>query len=124
MPQTLSYDLILLLDAAAEDETRTKILADVEKLLADSGASIASKHEWGTRRTAYEIRHKGAAEYHVLQFDGTAEVPEKLSRVLRITDGVTRHRVIRLEPDAPKPGELPETPAAAAEPESAPVERL
>jgi small subunit ribosomal protein S6 len=124
MPQTLSYDLVLLLDAAAEEDARTKILGDVERLISDNGATIADRHQWGTRRTAYEIRHKQQAEYHLLQFDGSPEVPAAIDRVLRITDGVTRHRIIRLEPDAPKPGELPHTPEAAAEPESAPVERL
>lgn len=120
MSQTLSYDLVLLLDASAEAEQRQKILGDVEKLLADNGATIASSHEWGTRRTAYEIRHRAQAEYHLLQFEGPAKVPAELDRVLKITDGVTRHRVIRVAPNAPAPGELRET--SAPEAESAPVE--
>lgn len=120
MSQTLSYDLILLLDAAAEEATRQKILADTEQLLTGNGATIASKHGWGTRKTAYEIGKKTDAEYHLLTFEGPATVPAELDRVLSITDGVARHRVIKLEKDAPKPGELRQD--APAEAESAPAE--
>jgi small subunit ribosomal protein S6 len=124
MSQTLTYDLVLLLDAAAEEEQRKKILADVKQLLAANGATIAQAHEWGTRRTAFEIEHKTAAEYHLLQFEGGPKVPAELDRVLSITDGISRHRVIRTAKRAPAPADLSQAPAPEAEaPEPAP-ERL
>ena len=83
-------------------------------------------HDWGTRRMAYEIEHKSQAEFHLLQFDGAPEVPAAIDRVLRITDGVTRHRVVRVAPRAPAPGELRDAPAPEAAVESVPAapERL
>lgn len=128
MPKTPpTYDLVLLLDTAAEETQRQKILADVEKILAGKDATVVSKHEWGTRKTAFEIRHKGDAEYHLLQFQGGPDVPAELDRVLRITDGVVRFRVVKLAPGTPAPPDLREatTEAAAAEAEPEPVvERL
>ena len=129
MPKTPpTYDLVLLLDTAVEEELRQKILADAEKILATNGATVLGKHEWGTRKTAFEIRHKGDAEYHLLQFQGGPEVPAALDRVLRITDGVVRFRLVKLAPGTPDPPDLREaqTPSEApAEQESEPVvERL
>ena len=127
MPKTPpTYDLVLLLDTTVEEAQRQKILADAEKILATNGATVLGKHEWGTRKTAFEIRHKGDAEYHLLQFQGSPEVPAALERTLRITDGVVRFRVVKLAPGTPGPPDLRETPSEApVEQESEPVvERL
>ena len=94
--QNPTYDLMLLLDTAAEEEQRTKVLAEAERILESNSATIVSKHDWGVRRTAFEIRHKNDAEYHLLQFQGGPEVPAALDRYLRIADGVVRFRVIKL----------------------------
>ena len=125
--QNPTYDLMLLLDTAASEEQRAKVLEESERLLETNGATIVSKHDWGTRRTAFEIRHKNDAEYHLLQFTGGPDVPAAIGRYLRITDGVVRFRVIKLRAGLPP---VPDLSAAAApaevapEAESAPVERL
>ena len=97
-----TYDLVLLLDTSAADEQRAKIVADAEAMITRTG-ELVSKHEWGTRPMAYEIRHKGEAEYHLLQFHGNAELLADLHRTLRITDGITRFRIIKLAPGTPDP---------------------
>ena len=117
-----TYDLVLLLNTSAPDDQRSKILSDVETMITRAG-EIVSKHDWGVRATAYEIRHKADAEYHLLQFHGPATLLEDLQRTLRIADGVTRFRLIKLAPGTPPPPdgrperaptETPaETPAAA-----------
>ena len=114
-----TYDLVVLLDPAAEDEQKQKILTDVEAMIS-SGGEIVSNHDWGTRPLAFEIRHKGEAEYHLLQFHGSPELLANLQRTLRITDGVLRFRVIKLAPGTPAPPEQrPDRSAAeAGEPES------
>ncbi|WP_205696277.1 30S ribosomal protein S6 [Conexibacter sp. SYSU D00693] len=119
MPKTPpTYDLVLLLDTAAEEGQRQKIRSEVERILSSNGATVVGTHEWGTRKTAYEIRHKGDAEYHLLQFQGSPEVPGALDRYLRITDGVVRFRVVKLAPGTPAPPDLTEA-AVPSEDESA-----
>ncbi|MGB2710142.1 MAG: 30S ribosomal protein S6 [Conexibacter sp.] len=104
------YDLMLLLSTSADDERRAKILADVEQMIADGKGTIEVKQAWGTRALAYEIDHTGDAEYHLLQFSGPPSLVEALSYNLKITDGVVRHRIIKVTPGTPPPPE----PAAAA----------
>lgn len=117
-----TYDLTLLLDAETDGDTRERILADVETMIAEGG-TIVSVHDWGRRAMAYEIKHKTDAEYHLIQFHAAGrELLERLDRTLRITDGVTRYRIIRLKPGTPGPPEVAPQPATAA-PAEAPVER-
>jgi small subunit ribosomal protein S6 len=97
----LLYDLVLMLDSAAPDEQRQKVRTSVESIIGPIG--IVNTQEWGVRQTAYEIRHKTDAEYHLLQFHGGREVLESLQRTLRIADGVIRFRIIKLKPGTPAP---------------------
>jgi small subunit ribosomal protein S6 len=107
---------MLLLDTSVEDERRAKILADVEQTIADAGGSVELKQAWGMRRLAYEIDHKGDAEYDLLQFTGPAALVETLSYNLKIADGVVRHRIIKVLPGTPPaPEPAAAEPAVAAE---------
>jgi small subunit ribosomal protein S6 len=107
-----TYDLMLLLDTAAADEQRAKILSDVETMISNGG-TIVGKHDWGVRPTAFEIRKKTDAQYELIQFHGSAELLATLQRTLRITDGVLRFRIIKLDPGTPPPPR-PERPTAEA----------
>jgi small subunit ribosomal protein S6 len=101
------YDLMVLLDTAAPDDQRAKILSDIETMIS-GGGEVVGTHDWGARTMAYEIRHKADAEYHLLQFHGSAELLATLQRTLRIMDGVVRFRIIKLEPGTPPPPPRPE----------------
>jgi small subunit ribosomal protein S6 len=110
------YDLMLLLGTSAEEDRRAKILADVKQWIADGGGQIELEQEWGSRNLAYEIRHVGDAEYRLLQFSGPPNLVETLSYNLKITDGVLRHRIIKVTPGTPPPPEPSAPVEAAAEP--------
>jgi small subunit ribosomal protein S6 len=124
------YDLTLMLDTAAPDDRREKILGDVESAISAQG-SIEGRHDWGPRNLVYEINHKTDADYHLFQFTGTPDLLEQLKRSLRVTDGVMRFRIIKLKPGTPAPPSLRAEPPAAppiassdapAEAPAAPVE--
>lgn len=106
------YDLMLLVDADAPSERRAEILREVEAFIERAG-SIEGRHEWGVRALAYEIRHRKDAEYHLLQFSAPPEAIDRLRGMLRVADGVLRHRVIRVRPGTPPP------PTVRAEPRPA-----
>lgn len=96
-----TYDLILLLDAQAEEPVRAKIVADAREAIAAQG-ELLRHDEWGDRALAFPIDHKGDAEYHLLQFHAsTPELLRGLDRTLRITDGVIRFRIVKLKPGTP-----------------------
>jgi len=92
-PATI-YDLVLMLDLAAEDDVRAKIVADARAAIGAEGTLIGEQ-PWGVRTLAYPIAHRTQAEYHLLQFSGPPSLIAGLEHTLRITDGVVRHRVIK-----------------------------
>ena len=119
-----TYDLTLMLDTSAPDDQRERVLADVERMIG-AGGTITNRQDWGVRQTAYEIRHKADAEYHLIQFEAGRDVLETLHRTLRIADGVVRFRVIKLAPGTPaapetrpepRPTGVTDTPGAAEAP--------
>ena len=118
--EAIIYDLNILLDSELPEETRERILADVEAMVAETG-TIVSAHDWGRRTMAYEIRHKTDAEYHLIQFHATRELLASLDHTLRITDGVQRFRIIKLAPGVGSPPDLASAPATAPSSDEAPA---
>jgi len=96
------YDLVLLLSTSADEETRSKLVSEVESMIATAGGSVSRQQEWGQRPTTYRINHQAEAEYHLLQFTGPTSLLETLSHNLRIADEVLRFRVIKVTPGTPE----------------------
>ena len=120
------YDLVLLLDTTIEQERRDTILANVEDAI-DRAGELVGRHDWGNRHTVYEVHKHTEADYHLIQFRGSASLLEQLDHNLKITDGILRFRIIKLRPGTPPPPDLrPAAMAAAAAPEQLedePIER-
>ena len=107
MPPQASYDLMVLLDPEAAEDSRAGVLERVKGQIESGDATLKGDSDWGMRRLAYEIDHRNEAQYHLFQFQAAPEVLNELGRTLSIDDIVLRFRTIRL------PGEAPEvTPAA------------
>jgi small subunit ribosomal protein S6 len=98
------YDLMLLIDPAAPSDRQETILNDVRGML-DKGGKIVNSQEWGTRRMTFEINHQPEADYHLIQFEAAqgGELLNQIDHSLKITDGVLRHRLIKLKEGTPPP---------------------
>jgi small subunit ribosomal protein S6 len=108
------YDLTLLLDTESDEERREKIIADLEALIDRHGGEFIGRHDWGVRQTAFEIRKRAEADYHLIQFHATNELLDALDHTLKITDGVTRFRIVKLRPGTAPPPDLRPAEAGAA----------
>jgi len=116
-----TYDLVLLLDAQAEESTRSKILADARASIQARG-ELVRDDDWGERPLSYPIDRRKSAEYHLFQFHvSDKDLLGGLDRTLRITDGVVRFRIIKLKPGVPDPPDMRSSalPPRAAEGEPA-----
>ncbi len=109
-----TYDLVLLLDAEAQEPARAKILADAREAIAAQG-ELLRDDEWGDRALTYPIAHKATANYHLLQFHAaTPELLRSLDRTLRIADEVVRFRIVKLKPGTPAAPDMSSPGASAA----------
>ena len=95
-----SYELVLMLDPGLEDSRRDELATSARQMI-EAGGTLDHDEVWGMRKLAYEIRQRTEADYRWYRFRGSRELLEQLDHTLKITDGVLRFRIFKVEPDAP-----------------------
>jgi small subunit ribosomal protein S6 len=100
MASEREYELILMLDPEAPDELRNQIADEARRRIETAGA-LKHGDSWGTRKMAYEIRQRTEADYHFYRFQGDGGLLDDLDHSLKITDGVLRFRIFKVDPEAP-----------------------
>lgn len=95
------YETIMVIDNRKGEQ---EIQAIVEKFknLISSNAEIGTVDVWGRRKLAYPIDYQNDGYYVLVNFKAAPEFPKELERVYRITDGILRTLVVRIEKVASK----------------------
>ncbi len=88
-----SYETIMIIDAALEEE-KVKALQDKFTSLIAANGTVESIDEWGKRRLAYEINDRTEGFYVLVTFTADAEFPKELDRQYKITEGILRTIII------------------------------
>ena len=91
-----AYELMIMFDNDSDDASIQGMLGRVTELIQTGGGRVATLDRWGRRRLAYEINKKHEAYYVVLEIVTEADNLDEVERVLRIADGVVRHKSLRL----------------------------
>lgn len=90
-----AYELLFFVSPSIDEDTRAATMKRIENALAEGNGSIDNIDEWGKRKLAYEINGLSDGDYILIDFhDDPANIAE-LDRVLRITDAVVRHMIVR-----------------------------
>ena len=76
------YEVLLMLDPELADERQSEIIARAQEIVTNGGGAWHGNEPWGRRKLAYEIDHKGEANYHLLTFDCDPATLDELTRVL------------------------------------------
>jgi small subunit ribosomal protein S6 len=97
---TADYELVLMLDPEVPDERRDQIASEARKRIESSGSLTAEK-AWGMRKLAYEIRQRTEADYRFFRFETESALLDELDHSLKITDGVLRFRIFKVDPESP-----------------------
>ena len=90
------YELVVVLSPALGEEGYASVIALIKAKI-ESAATIEAMETIGVRRMAYEIKDQKDGYY--LQFNFTSEpnFPKEIERILKITEGVLRYLVIRVD---------------------------
>lgn len=96
----LDYELILMLDPQVDDDARERVAADAKSKLEAKG-EIKHEANWGMRKMAYEIERRESADYRFWRFTGGKDLLDDLDHSLKITDGVLRFRIFKVDADSP-----------------------
>ena len=94
------YELVLMLDPEAPDGRRDEVAGETQQRIESSGA-LKHADTWGTRKLAFEIRQRTEADYRFYRFEGGNELLEQLDHTLKITDGVLRFRIFKVDAGTP-----------------------
>lgn len=89
------YEMIFIVKSTLEEEALEGVVTRVQELLEKNGAEVTKLDKWGKRRLAYEINHMNEGYYVLVKFNGQAEVVAEVDRVLKISDDIIRHIIVR-----------------------------
>jgi small subunit ribosomal protein S6 len=90
------YEVVFVLNPKLGEEGIVSTYNKIKNLI-ETSATFESVDEWGRKRLAYEIDDQREGIYFLVRFAAEADFPAELERVLKITEGVMRFLVIRLE---------------------------
>jgi len=91
------YEAMYVIRPDLDEEQTTAVLDRFQNLLIGQGATITKTEKWGKRRLAYEVKGHLEGQYVVVEFEGETKAAAELERVLKITDEVIRHLVVKQE---------------------------
>lgn len=95
------YEVTMIFSTVSGEESVNALNEKFKKLIEDNG-TIDSVEDWGKRRLAYPINDEIEGYYTLVRMTSDADFPAELDRVFKITDGVLRTMIIRLEEEVAK----------------------
>lgn len=89
------YFEIMYIVKPIEEDAFKAVVAKFDKLITANGGNVEKTDCWGKRHLAYEIQNLNEGLYVLVTFQADAAAVKELDRVMRITDEVLRHMIIR-----------------------------
>ncbi len=89
------YEAMLILRPDLEEGQTEALVERFGQLIQAQGGTVDNVEGWGKRRLAYEVNGHREGVYVVLNFKGEPAVGNELDRVLKLSDEVLRHMIIR-----------------------------
>ncbi len=90
-----AYEIMYIINPTILEEGRDAVMAKVNEILTNAGATVAKTEKWGERKLAYPIDKKKTGFYVLvtLEMDGTNLV--EVERRLNITEEVMRYIIVK-----------------------------
>jgi small subunit ribosomal protein S6 len=94
-----TYEAMLIAIPELDEEQVGNTLGRFQTIIERTGGEVKDVNQWGRRRLAYEIDHRSDGFYSVMEFTAGARTLTELKRILRVSDDVLRHVIVRLPHD-------------------------
>lgn len=113
------YELMFIVRPDIENEEAVdQQIERYGRLVVDNGGEVTGVDKWGRRRFAFEVKGFTEGYYVVIQFKAESATVDELDRILRISDEIVRHIVVRLDEDESKSAAVEEDEPAQAQAEA------
>jgi len=92
------YELMIIFKPDLAEEAITEVKERLTKIINDfQGEFVEEVSGWGKRRMAYSIEDYQEGIYLLWHFNGQAKTVEELDRVIKISDKILRHIIVKQE---------------------------
>lgn len=88
-----------MLDPEVEESARDELATNARSQIEQSG-ELKAENAWGLRKMAFEIGKRTEADYRWYRFGAPTDLLTSLDHNLKITDGVLRFRIFKVDPDS------------------------
>ena len=92
-----TYEALYIVSPELDDSAIQTVVADVEKLITNSGGTIVRSDVWGKRKLAYTIKKHVEGVYVVLRFEANPEFIKRFEQQLRLMDPIIRYMTLYLD---------------------------
>ena len=90
-----AYELMYIVKPDLDDQAVQQEIEKVGQLIETNGGQIKKVTPWGKRRLAYTVKDNREGHYVVAEFDLEQAKVQEVERVLKISDSVFRHLLVR-----------------------------
>ena len=89
-----NYEMLYIIPSQSTDEEKEALIALVNGIIEKDGGKVESVERIGNKKLAYEIEKKREGFYVLVNFTAESKVPNTLSALLNITNGIMRHIIV------------------------------
>ncbi len=89
---------MLIVIPELDEEQVESTIGRFRTIIERTGGEAEDTNHWGKRKLAYEIDHRKDGFYAVLQFTAGERTLIELKRILRVSDDILRHIIVKLPP--------------------------
>lgn len=89
-----SYDAICIFRPELSEEKRDAIVTKIEGKIKSMGGEVTKTEKWGMKKLSFSRKKSNAVNdgfYVAIFFKGEGEVPNEISSILKVTEGVFRY---------------------------------
>jgi small subunit ribosomal protein S6 len=90
-----AYELMYIVKPDLDDQAVQQEIERVGQLIQTNGGQVKKVTPWGKRRLAYTVKDNREGHYVVAEFDLDQAKVQEVERVLKISDTVFRHLLVR-----------------------------
>lgn len=94
------YETVFILNPVLSDDQVKETVKKFEDFLAEKGAKMVAKEDWGLKKLQYPIQKKKTGFYHLFQFEGPGEAIQPYELQLRRDERVMRFLTVSLDKHA------------------------
>jgi small subunit ribosomal protein S6 len=90
------YEAMLIVIPELDEEQLENTISRFRTIIERTGGELREANHWGRRKLAYEIDSRTDGYYVVMEFTAGERTLVELKRILRVSDDVLRHMVVKL----------------------------